>query len=152
MKSLSTEPTFNFATRRLCSRRNMVCVAAKAGCSLALESPPLKQNPDSALHSKLSLVLGSKCLPLPWCGRVVFNLPSTSSLKSIASHLSLPYTFDPSIKAVFWLTCSRGPNCFQIFLSMIIIRLKIRYICSFAKTNFYFILRYLIFVALEVNG
>ena len=50
---------FSFATKRLCSLRNIVWVAAKAGCSLALESPPLKQNPDCALHSKFSDVLGS---------------------------------------------------------------------------------------------
>jgi len=94
----------------LCSRRKIVCMAANAGCSLVRASPPLKQNPDFALHSWLSWVLGSRCLPRDAWGSDVFRRPSMPSRRSVASHLSFPYICDASTKAVFWFSCSRGPN------------------------------------------
>lgn len=123
--------------RRLCSRRKMVWMAVRPGCSEARPSPvrfkyyeiredspsfyndnkelsiiilpAIKQNPLAALHSGWLSERGSKSLP-PWMGlAVAFRRPlNPRSLRTM--HGFSPYTTDASMNAVFWFTCSRGPK------------------------------------------
>ena len=98
----------------LCSLRKMVCMAARAGCSLALSSPATKHLPDSALHSLFFVVVGIKFFPLPCDGRVMFSLPFVNSLRLSAEQIFCPYIWLESKNAVFWFSCSLGPARYHL--------------------------------------
>ena len=90
-------------------RHVIVFICWRRYCMSLRKSPPMKQCPEAAWHSLISVVSGRRSLPLVgWA--VKFNFPPTNARSFLASQMFCPYTWEASRNAVFWFSCSRGPE------------------------------------------